>query len=358
MQHLRPFDDSLFERLGVPDILEEYVNKFSEELTIDIWRLAREHQSQIDRREVSRETANKSTTGVINFKQDYKHPFHSINYTLNMQIIPGRVWGKDKKPFSVEGGYSSEFNDGNNENNITAEININFNEEVVKKGLKSYISLWMKDLGESLYHELTHAYEDLKRKENGDTGIRTNSLINGQVTPDMAREINNNTLRYFLHTLYTSVDYEIIARVTQVYPLIKYEEDRNKRVQIIKNSESWYDAEKMANFSAQNLINDLYKELIEEGVPHYELDHIVSNLINGMMDTLKEYSKHLPDGFDIPEDLPETEIAKIRKQLEYDSQKNIRLLSKDPLNYFRHWEKEFHKKGNDLKRRLLKLAVY
>ena len=216
----------------------------------------------------------------------------------------------------------------------------------------------------TISHELTHGYETYMRfKTSGDPFMGREGFLN--IALKQSRDEKYPEWNDFLHVLYLSLSFEINARIVQLYNTMKEEgvKDQNQFMDILKRSSVWDEINKLLNFKADKFIktfttknlgfsgilNDLGNQMAREkaGLPSI-----------GSRKNKGEAMKHLSDvwdktlqklNVDITNMLGDMYKGKFMDKVPASAKEN-------PEKFFKFFEKRFHKKGEDFRRKALRLS--
>lgn len=211
-------------------------------------------------------------------------------------------------------------------------------------------------------HELTHAYEGYQRSiKSGDPYQGQESFLNA--ASKIMRDDKYPQWKNFLHLIYLHLGFEINARITQFYYQIKDKdiETTEEFLKDLKASSVWQEVKMLEDFNAEDFVNsfkvgklnfmdrisDIGKQIERKagGLPaiYYKKDP-------------KEGMKHLIQGWDFILQFLNTHIAKqgVYKGKLMDLVPNSAL--ENPYNFFKFFEKRFHKKAKRFKKKLYRIG--
>ena len=151
------------------------------------------------------------------------------------------------------------FKKNDSKNNFSGDLNF---DDCINSNFKNCIinlnvSYFNKSLIiKSLMHELTHLYELYKIKD-----IYTKSKWNRmKVLYDTRKQINNNSLFYFIDIFYLSLSFEVNARVSSVYTYLS--DKKIKDIDILKKflveTIEWQNMLNLKNFEYKQLYTYLW----------------------------------------------------------------------------------------------------
>lgn len=245
----------------------------------------------------------------------------------------------------------------NNNNNYSVEIYVsamvpffNFEETPNNKEMLVLIK-------SVLLHELTHVYEDIRRKVNNNIGLggakhNISSLAASNLlsSSSMPKEIYQ-----FVFNMYSAASFEVSARIAQVYPALKGISDVDERIDIVKKSVSWDIANDLENSDYNKFMINLKSDLIRGGVKN--TDKKINELIAQLIDILKNYNNNFEDGpfQNLKLNSSPELMSKTEKIIHSVISKNTEI-SKNTNSFLRYWFRAFKYAGEKSKRKLLRLA--
>lgn len=218
----------LLESKGTPDILLSIINKY-ESLIVD-------------------------SSKKLNSMSIYiNKPYLIANLTINFK--------RDENKNNFSGDLN--FDDCINSNFKNCIINLNvayFNKSLIFK---------------SLMHELTHLYELYQIKD-----IYTKSKWNRmKVLSDTRKQIDNNSLFYFIDIFYLSLPFEVNARVSSVYTYLsdtKIKDIQNLKKILVETTE-WRNILNLRNFAYKQLYKDLINIYVDDKVFLYKIFNVFNS---------------------------------------------------------------------------------
>ena len=228
-----------------------------------------------------------------------------------------------------------------------------FDEEKFRNMLKVTVS-----------HELTHAYEGYNRfKRKGDPFMGRESFLNA-VTKVM-KDDKYPQWRQFLQLVYLHLSFEINARITQLYYEMQNKGVSTKEefMDVLKNSSVWREMELLQNFNAEEFIrsftvkgksgdffemmNDLGKQverkqrglppILRKGTPEEGMTHLIDGWNQALQVLNKDFQKSGMYQGKLMDLVPEKAL-------------------KDPKVFFKFFEKRFHKKAENFKRKAYRIG--
>ena len=227
----------------------------------------------------------------------------------------------------------------------------NFDVETFKKRIKPTIS-----------HELTHAYENYNRmKTSGDPFQGREAMLNAAVK--LMDDKKYPQWGDFLHLVYLHLGFEINARITQFYYSIKDQDIKTTEefMDALKKSSVWREVKMLENFNADEFI----KSFKIRGLDFFEMMDDIGKQMErkgqglpsiDIRKTPKAGMRHLIQGWDYVLQLLNREMVKSGvykgKLMDFVPQKAM----DDPYEFFKFFERRFHKKADRFKRKLYRIG--
>lgn len=199
-------------------------------------------------------------------------------------------------------------------------------------------------------HELTHSYQTYMQLLGGkkSIGFGRETILN--MLPQTLKFNDTPSWNYFLHTIYLSLSFEVNARVTELYYNMKRKgvKSNDEALQVLLKSDPWDDYKKLKEFNADKFIKQFDSEIPEvdpiqqliSQLTGVEPEPVVKKLINmwdHMIQDAQEKIKSI--GIDIP----------FMEQVPKSAKDN-------PILFFKFFEKRFHKRAEQLKKKLTKIV--
>jgi len=231
----------------------------------------------------------------------------------------------------------------------TINIELRIPESSYENG--SFVELFDTDIkpyAESvLFHELTHVYEFYKR-------ILSNSATpNFEQVANLTQMLNKmgavDDWDELMFLIYLHLSFELNARVSEVYGLVRNKNIKSKEefIDFLKSSSAWSYAKRLKNFTTENFIKDFDvpqetidrireydgKETPIEEIKDIVLSQLIQNWSTTYQDFLKDFSAD--ETLKIPNLSPE--------------------VISTPNNFLKFWEKRFNKAGEDSLRKISRL---
>ena len=275
-----------------------------------------------------------------------KFPMYKNKVTINFTIYPDKALdinninrpsvtaAHDFNPTNFgpkqTKGVGTTYNSGNFEFNITMGESNWDDLETLSPNLDATIA-----------HEVFHSYQlYVKYNKTGKIGFGKEHNYNtmaGALKKDFSTELN-----YFLHVLYLSLRFEQQARIPQTLKVLKSKniENYDDFMDELKKTDAYRDAEMLKTFSADKLINDLnqiqsFEDLFRKGIAKQHMEFAVGGW-NDIIDKIVDHAKSSGISAEPFRGMSEK-------------------LLNNPRLFFKHWEKVFDRRGDELFRKLTRL---
>lgn len=197
------------------------------------------------------------------------------------------------------------------------------------------------NLDATIAHEVFHSYQlYVKYKKSGKVGFgkeHTMNTLAGALKKDFSKEFN-----YFLHILYLSLRFEHQARIPQALKVLKSKkiENYNDFIEEIKKTDIYRDVKMLKSFSADKLIKDLskiesFEDILRKPMAQQHLMFALSGW-NEILEKIREHARQNGITADPFRGMSEN-------------------LLNNPKLFFKHWEKVFDRRGDELFRKLTRL---
>lgn len=293
-------------------------------------------------------------------------PLYNPELTVELTVFPEEIYegGNMSKRMEASQGYTGDISDvklrklgkvtifSRNSFNLKVNIPYGYIQNKTSKHEKDLFNSLIPTLG----HELTHSYQTFKQMEGGkpNIGFGRETMLN--MMPQKMKYGNTPSWNYFLHVMYLHLSFELNARVTELYYILKRSGVNTKEgaLKFLTNSEVWKDYKMLKDFDAEKFIEDFEYELPPEDPiselirtmsggkipkPPKDKKEVIVSLIDEWNDLIQQGQKHLTSfGLDIPYMVEVPQKAK-----------------ENPIEFFKFFEKRFHKKAEKLRRKLIKV---
>lgn len=350
MHKFLTFDNFLFEKLGVPVPMINYAKTLTTQVLEELEKLD------------SEDSDTRSAANMLAQAFHIEIPIPEVKKNIDVSGVPEKLLWKVilkinlrsmpigdvqrivDNPVAVEGS-SDGFEIHNGKPVTTISINMIAEEDIVReKSWKKYEKL----ISSTVLHELTHTYEDMMRKKH------SSSLLNSHDKPyDMfSTAVRSHqippSIGEFFYFIYLEASYEINARIAEVYSLIDGENDKQKRLEIIKKSLSWKQAEKLKNWNAKEFVKSF------ENIEMDTSDDTPEKKVLRVMNDIKNYLAGIKRSMEEDPDYNGGIYSAVLKNMNSVE----KLFKKDPLSQLQYWEKAFHRAAEKSQRKLLRLVSY
>jgi len=293
------------------------------------------------------------TKDIVKITKDI-HPDMPIDYnSLGIDISFILVKSKDDFDYYIESGH--DINAGYNpgftiKDNKINGLTLHFEPFIYYGITKSDIEKLVKG---SVIHELTHAYEAYKRLVS--TGSyefsKKDSAIN-MVANFIRKNTGDKKIQDLVHTLYTSLYFELNANVAGLFgQLHKMNITKDNIIDQIKKTSSWGVYDKLANFSADDMWEDIEREIIipninlKIGSEKVEGEENKKKYYNYIFDFIDNLLKDLASRDDLIKDFKRSDVPLFKPGI-------------DPKEQLKIIEKQSHIKAREFRKKLLKVAHY
>ena len=193
----------------------------------------------------------------------------------------------------------------------------------------------------TIAHEVLHSYQlYVKYNKTNKVGFGKEHTLNtlaSSLRKDFTKEMN-----HFLHILYLSLRFEQQARIPQTLKVLKSKNIQNYDdfVKAIKETDAYEDVRLLKSFSADKLINDLsttksFEDIFRKPMAQNHMRFAIENW-NEILEKIDDHAKSSGITADPFRGM---------------SQK----LLNNPKLFFKHWEKVFDRRGDELFRKLTRL---
>jgi hypothetical protein len=217
-----------------------------------------------------------------------------------------------------------------------------------------------KNLYDTIAHELLHVYQKIKQLEGGKSSdFGKEMMLNALIQNPLVSEISVEWWRKFLNLIYLHLSFEINARVTQLYYLLKEKNINTSEDFLVelKKSHIWKQMKELEDFNAEEYIKK-FKLPNVEGNPFQVIDVMMKKMelsskgvnISSENNALKSFIKLWDQTLELGN--------KGMKDLGFDiTMDNVPKSAKEtPLKFFKFFEKRFHKKAEKWKKKLYRIA--
>jgi len=305
--------------------------------------------------------------GFLKSKEFEDFPLYNPKVTVNLLILPDVVYEDqrgDGDRMEAQQNYEGDIRNVKIGNLGKTKIygNNNFTFMVIIPA--SYISnrtekhqnRLFNSLVPTVGHELTHAYQTYRQMLGGQEGVGFGQETVLNMLPQNLKFDETPSWNNFLHLVYLSLSFEVNARVTELYYDMQRQgvKTNDDALKILMASDPWDDYKQLKDFNADKFIREFEADIPEKDPMHDFLslltgekssnqptnnDEMMVDLIRRWDDLIQTAQEHIKTlGINIP----------FMKEVPQDAKKN-------PIKFFKFFEKRFHKKAEGLKRKLSKV---
>lgn len=306
---------------------------------------------------------------LLNSQEFKDFPLYNPQVGVEVVILPDVIYDKERGGDNrMEATHSYSDNDVSKVKigNLGKHKIFNKNSFLFKALLPaSYISNRTKEHQNRLFnelvptvgHELTHSYQTYRQLLGGKETIGYGKETVLNMLPQNLKFAETPSWNYFLHLIYLSLSFEVNARVTELYYTLKRNgvKTNDEALKILMNSDPWDDFKQLKDFNADKFVKEFDAD-IPEMDPIEEMmamlmgkkrekqpsnnDEMMKMLIGKWDGLIQDAQKHIKIlGIDIP----------FMEQVPQSAKDN-------PMLFFKFFEKRFHKKAEQLKRKLTKVV--
>lgn len=310
-------------------------------------------------------------TTIKPYTQTYTFPFNKTFplTKLNLELELMQESEAANKVFcngATDSSLFKKFEDGSFAATITLRLSIPATNSflfIISGGTPPTEKEILLNLESTLTHELTHVYEELKRKEHlalGLLGSRDSmTSVAGHQIYVGSKKFLPPSLSEFLFFLYAAASFEVSARVAQTYPFLKGVKGNAKRMEVLKNTEAWKTASALSDFTYNKFYSEFTHEIAatcrEDGIKPEDFFNDVITELEKALTTFSE--DHLTAAMKSVDTEPSPMIvANTKKVIRGATIHTANLLHKSPTGFFKYWVKAFNHAGEKSKKKLLKLV--
>ena len=199
----------------------------------------------------------------------------------------------------------------------------------------------------SVSHELHHAYQEYNELLKGRKLFKQSpELTLNRVSQELRNIVDSEEWTRFLYLVYLHLSFELNARITQLSYTLKNKNINNTTdfFNHLKTTQGWEEYELLKNFDSDTFYNSLKNDVIINNTfwddqTDFDADLAMSEIIKGWDDTIKNII--------------------VKNNLHNIDTDHIKPISKNmienPKLFFDFFEKRFHRKAEDYRRKILKL---
>tara|TARA_R110000868_G_scaffold160334_1_gene389769 strand:- start:1375 stop:3216 length:1842 start_codon:yes stop_codon:yes gene_type:complete len=292
-----------------------------------------------------------------------KLPLWRPNLSYNLVGVPTELYkleGDGKMNASVSGEIDQELKKIGKHMvfpGVTIHLDMLVDSDDPLANLKNHMS-------DTIAHELLHTYQKVKQLESGKPShFGKEMVLNAIVQNPMVTNVELQWWEKFLNLIYLHLSFEVNARVTQLYYLLK-EKDINTKEDFLvelKKSTMWSQMKELEDFNAVEYIKSfkLPNAFTDGRFNPLEMLSNISKKINlernGVnQESEEEALKSLIDLWDKTLDVGNKGMKSLGVGVTMD---NVPKSAKEnPLKFFKFFEKRFHKKAEKWKKKLYRVG--
>jgi hypothetical protein len=313
------------------------------------------------------EIRNEDLKEFLNSKMFQDFPLYNPQIEIKLTAFPDEVFKSEKMDDRMGATHTYTGNIADiklgklgkatifTKNKFIFDVNIPFSFVEGEMDDQKMFDMFMPTIG----HELTHAYQTYRQLLGGKTsvGFGKETILN--MLPQQMKYRETPSWNYFLHLVYLHLSFEVNARVTELYYKMKRSgvKDQKTIMNILSKSEPWADYKELKEFNAEKFLNKFDAQLHQDD-PLHDLftmflpkdkrppklpssnEEWLEMLINKWDKLIQDATHSLNDmGIDIP----------IMEKVPQKAKDN-------PLEFFKFFEKRFHKKAENLRRKLTRVV--
>lgn len=379
------------EIMGVPKAVDEWVNYFTAIVTVgvneiiakDNWEATEityekekypmySQERLIDGRDVTKLILSIRSEEIQDFLDSttfQEFPLYNPVIQINLSVFPDKIFEAEGMGdrFGATHTYDANIMDVKlgklgkrtifSKNKFIFDVIIPFS--YIESGTKQHQENLFNTLTPTVAHELTHSYQTYKQLLGGKTsvGFGRETILN--ILPQQMKYKETPSWNYFLHIVYLHLSFEANARVTELYYKMKRSKVKTKEqaMEVLKQSDSWKDYKQLVDFDAEEFLSN-FKAQLRDNDPLYDLfamfmpkdkrppklpssnEEWLDILIGKWDGLIQDAQVHLNDmGIDIP----------VMEKVPQSAKEN-------PIEFFKFFERRFHKKAENLRRKLTRVV--
>lgn len=298
----------------------------------------------------------------INSEIFKKVPLWRPEITYTIVGLPSELYnleGDGRINASVGGNVDQEFS---NVGKVSVFPGVKLHFAILVDGDKPLRNL-KENLSDTISHELLHTYQKIKQLEGGrPSHFGKEMVLNAIIQNPIVDDIDIGWWKNFLNLIYLHLSFEVNARVTQLYYLLKEKDINTKEDFLIelKKSSMWEQMKRLEDFNAEEYVKSfkLPNKKIKGNNPLQMLDNMMqkANLTSKGVNPSSEDEalKSLIDLWDKTLDVGNKGMESLGVGITMD--KVPKSAKESPLKFFKFFEKRFHKKADKWKRKLYKIG--
>jgi len=207
-------------------------------------------------------------------------------------------------------------------------------------------------------HELTHSYQTYRQMLGGKPSIGFGKETVLNAIPNILKFKETPSWNHFLHLIYLSLSFESNARVTEIYYKLKRSKVKTTQeaLKVLKASPPWEDYQMLKDFNTEDFMDNFDADIDVE-----PFENMMRMLLPPDQrppkspESKEEWYSVLIDKWDNV--VQDAQVQMTQGGAEVPTMERVpESAKKDPVKFFRFFEKRFHKKAEDLKRKLAKVV--
>ena len=218
-----------------------------------------------------------------------------------------------------------------------------------------------QDLNDTVAHELLHMYQKLKQLETGgESHFGKEGVLNAIIMNPVLEDVQLNWWKKFLNLIYLHLSFEVNARVTQLYYLLKKKNINTKEdfLKELHKSSVWEQMKHLEDFNAEEYVKTI--KIPGLGDNPFEMLNALMNkaeLASKGINTRnkEEMLKSLIELWDISLIIGNKGLKQMG--MDVNMEKVPQSVKKNPIKFFKFFEKRFHKKAENWKRKLYRIGT-
>jgi len=292
-------------------------------------------------------------------------PLWRPKVSFNVVAIPEELYGKDRA--SIEASVVTDLTQKFSNIGKTAvypNVAFKFNIIIPTNGPNNK---FLSEFKSTVSHELLHTYQKIKQVEaGGESHYGKETLLNALTNHPMLNEVEIGWWKNFLYLVYLHLSFEINARVTQLYYEFKERGINTKEefLSELKKTEVWKQMSLLENFDAEEYIKEFELPSESIGVDNFNPFEVLDMLLQGKK-SMKDMGINLSSKEDAIKSLINlwdktlkigNEGIKRRHGIDFNMLPVPEKAKKNPYLFFKFFEKRFHKKAENWKRKLYRIG--
>jgi hypothetical protein len=305
---------------------------------------------------------------LLNSKEFGDFPLYNPTLRVQLLILPDKIYNNQEEDVSrMEATHSYNDQLQNIKIGNLGKVKIfsknSFEFKVIIPA--SYVSNRTEQHQEKLFnkliptvsHELTHSYQTYMQLLGGKETIGYGKETVLNMLPQNLKYPETPSWNNFLHLVYLSLSFEVNARVTELYYVMKRKNVKTKdeALKVLLDSDSWDDYKQLKNFNADKFIKEFVYHLPEQDPLRDFFDKMLGRKKPKIPSSGDEIMINLIDRWDRLIQNGQEQIRELGVDIPF-MDKVPQKAKENPIEFFKFFEKRFHTKAEDLKRKLTKIV--